>query len=148
MAHASGHIARSWRATRLLHTLTLPADGWWVKLDDRHTIGHIEDGLSPLLRARGIESLTISHLTAEDRVLTVTVADRLYRHTARNGSRPHGIVFPSKHGGGEAYACWMRNVNEGGGVSDEPITADAGRQILENDPDLLDVAQRFELRIH
>lgn len=143
-----GHIARSWRATRLIHTLTLPPDGWWVKLDDMHTIGLIEHALAPLLRARGIDGLTISHLTGEDRVLTVTVADWLYRHTAPDGSRPHGIVFPSKHGGGDSYAYWMRGVNEGGDVADEPIKADAGRPIAENDADLLDVAARFKLRIH
>lgn len=143
-----GHIARSWRATRLLHTLTLPEDGWWVQLDDMHTLGLIEENLAPLLRARGIDGLTVSHVTGEDRVLTVTIANWLYRHVARDGTRPHGIAFPSKHEGGTSYAYWMRRVNEGGGVSDEPIKADAGREIFENDPDLLDVAGRFKLRIH
>lgn len=100
----SGHVARSWRATRLMHTLTLLADGWWVQMDDMHTIGLIERELVPLLQSRGIDALTISHLTGEDRVLTVTVADWLYQHIARDGTRPHGIVFPSKHGGGVSYA--------------------------------------------
>lgn len=42
----------------------------------------------------------------------------------------------------------MWTVNDGGEIPDEPITADTGRPILENDSALVDVARRFDLRIH
>lgn len=143
-----GHIARSWRATRLLHTLTLPTSGTWVVLAQMETIGAIEQELAPLLQARGIEKLTISHLTGEDRVLTVHVATWLRNLSLADGSRPHGIVFPSKHGGGDAYVYWLPHTDDQSASVDGAISADEGSEVLENDADLVAVANRFQLRIH
>lgn len=143
-----GQIARSWRAARLLHTVTLPATGTWVALAQMDTIGAIENELAALLRTRGIDNLTISHLTGEDRIVTVHASTWLRGLTLADGTRPHGIMFPSKHGGGDAYAYWMRHVDDGGDPTGEAITADDGQEILEHDPDVVAVANRFRLRIH
>lgn len=110
------------------------------------SIGAIEGALAEVIRGRGIDRLTISHLTSEDRVLTVQVAAWLRDLVLPDGNRPLGVIYPSKHGSGDSYAYWMQD--DDGNSTHEVIGADEGTEILEGDPGLVAVAERFNLRIH
>jgi hypothetical protein len=63
-------------------------------------------------------------------------------------TRPHGIVYRSRHAGGDVHAYWLRAVDAGLPVAAEPVTADGGAPITAVDPDLLATADRFGLVIH
>ena len=150
---ASGHmppgqLARGWRTSRLMYTIAMPRAGHWVWLDSMDTLGAIERALAGQLRDNGVESLTLSALTGDNRALTVPIAAWIRGLTMDDGGRPHGIVFPSKHGGAHAYAYWMRRVDDGEPLEREPIGADSGRPIEEGDSALRTVAARFGIRVH
>lgn len=65
-----------------------------------------------------------------------------------DGARPHGIVYRSRHAGGDVHAFWLRAVDAGLPVIAEPVTADAGAPIMGADPDLRATAVRYGLTVH
>jgi hypothetical protein len=143
-----GQIARGWRVTRRMHTLTMPADGQWILLDNLATLGAIERALPELLKVHGIGALTLSELTADRREVTVRIATWARDLTMDDGQPAHGVVFPSKHGGARGYAYWLRRIDDGEPPAAEPLRADEGAEIAERDPDLVAVARRFGIRVH
>lgn len=143
-----GQLARGWRVTRRMHTLTMPADGQWILLDNLATLGAIERALPEVLESHGIGGLTLSELTADRRELTVPIATWARDVVMDDGRPAHGIVFPSKHGGARGFAYWLRRVDNGEPLAAEPVRADEGTEIGERDPDLVSVATRFGIRVH
>ena len=70
------------------------------------------------------------------------IADWVRSTTLDDDTRPHGIVYRSRHAGGDVHAYWLRAVDAGLPVTAEPVTADAGAPITAADPDLLATATR------
>lgn len=52
-------------------------------------------------------------------------------------TRPHDIVYRSRHAGGDVHAFWFAAVDCGLPAFAQPVTADAGGPITAADPDLL-----------
>ncbi len=92
--------------------------------------------------------LDLTVLYGGNRHATVDIADGVRSTTLDDGTRPHGIVYRSRHAGGDVHAYWLRAVDAGLSVIAEPVTADAGAPITEADPDLQATATRYGLSVH
>ena len=64
-----------------------------------------------------------------------------------DGTAPHGIVYRSRHAGGDVHAYWLR-LGTGQHAGTEPLTADTGTPITARDPELHDTATRYGLIVH
>ncbi len=77
-----------------------------------------------------------SEVTSGRRDVTTVLAAWIKDQVLDDGSYPIGIRFPSKHGAvgagsGFCWAFWLRRADIG--LIDDPVTANAGTEILEND---------------
>ena len=104
-------LPQAWRKERLLHSVAFPR-GWWIDITATETLTAIRNefiGGFPDEQQEIADSLTISDVTGEDRLLTTTLASMLRdRVELDDGSLPLGIRFLSKHGNpaGQSGACW------------------------------------------
>ena len=78
----------------------------------------------------------------------MAIADWVRSTVLDDPTRPHGIVYRSRHAGGDVHAYWMRAVDAGFPVTAELVTADAGAPIAAVDPNLLATAARYGLTVH
>lgn len=113
-------ISRGWRQARNLYEIKLPVDGWFVDITGAESISVITRQQSGLLRQCGLELLTLSELTDssdEQKILTTGIATWIReRVTLEDGSRPHGVVYPSKWGSTiQNWAMWLRRTDDGTG---------------------------------
>jgi hypothetical protein len=114
-------LPRAFREGRAMYEISFP-QGWWVDLTTAESLQAIgenfPDGL-PTLAGTNAESLTISDVTGDDRVLTTTLATWLRESvTLDDGSLVTGVRFHSKHGrpsdgSGICWAYWMRQADHG-----------------------------------
>ena len=144
-----GRVSAGWRIDRLLYQLTLPSDGWFVDVCGSDSIAVLNAGMQPQLEALEVSQLTIGGLLGEDRELTTVIAEWLWRQTLDDGSLPHGVSFPSKHGENwSCYAVWLRFLDDGKALHAEPTVSDAGSEIepLERNEPLKYVAELFNLQ--
>lgn len=139
--HANGHMApgwipANWRDGRLLFELTF-GSGQWVDIAHADTLHALNGALSSLLYEVDVdETLTLSEVTSGRREVTTVLAAWIKDQVLDDGSYPMGIRFPSKHGAvgagaGFCWAFWLRRTDIG--LDDDPVTANAGTEILEND---------------
>lgn len=66
-----------------------------------------------------------------------------------DGSLPHGVKYPSKHGADwSCWATWLREVDDGKDIAAEPTKADYGPEMKDcaHNSDLRDVTRLFGLR--
>ena len=138
-----GHLPRAWRTARLLYTVTHPASGWWVMLDTAESIAAVRAALGERLAAGGVTDVDLALLHGSDRPATVQIATWVRSAILDDGSAPHGIVYRSRHAGGDVHAYWLRQPDTGHPAGDEPLTADTGAPITASDPDLHDTATRY-----
>lgn len=140
-------LPRAFREGRMLYTLHFPA-GWWIDITATETIAALHELFpDPWRTAKGPleESLTLAHLTGEDRILTTAIAGVLREEVMLDdGTLPLGIEYLSKHGrpssgSGTCWAYWMRDVDSG---LAEPTTVTASTSIGENDA-ALEAAMAF-----
>jgi len=143
-----GHVPAVWRTGRLMFTVTLPTAGWWVALDAPESIAAIRSELGDRLALLGVTDLDLTVLYGGNRAATVQIADWVRSITVDDDTRPHGIVYRSRHAGGDVHAYWLRAVDAGLPLSSEAVTADVGASIPVADPDLLATATRYGLVIH
>lgn len=154
-----GTIAQGWREARLIHKMTLPLTGWFVEVEAAESISSITRGLRPVLVTAGVLSnetgredmrLTTGELKGRNRSLTTEIAGWVRAQELDDGSRPHGIVYESKHSSGWAcWAIWLRALDDGKEALAEPTKACDGQPISSpehNDP-LRRVASLFDLRV-
>ncbi|WP_435084083.1 RES domain-containing protein, partial [Gordonia hongkongensis] len=127
-------ISRGWRQSRRLYEIQLPAEGWFIDVTGANSVATINSEQPELLGALGTEQLTLSELTnssPEARTLTTGIATWIRESVVlEDGSRPHGITYPSKWGAGLTnWAMWMRRTDDGTGQ--DPIktleTAEIGK---------------------
>ncbi len=140
--HANGHmipgwIPANWRDGRLLYSLQLEA-GPWVDIAHSDTLAALNRALGSLLYEVEVkETLTLAEITSGRREVTTILASWIRDQLLDDGSYPMGIRFPSKHGAvgqgnGYCWAFWLRRADVG--LADDPVTADAGTEIRENNP--------------
>lgn len=87
--------------------------------------------------------------TSGRREVTTLLASWVRDQILDDGSYPMGIRFPSKHGAvgqgnGYCWAFWLRRVDIG--LTDDPVTTDAGTQIHEHDPAYTYALERHGIR--
>ncbi|MET3920049.1 hypothetical protein [Arthrobacter sp. UYEF20] len=149
--HANGHlipgwIPANWRDGRRVYTMRF-ASGAWVDIAHSESIAALNDALNSLLYEADIpESLTLAEVTSGRREVTTLLASWIRDQILDDGSYPMGIRFPSKYGAvgqghGYCWAFWLRRADVG--LNDDLVAADAGTEILQNDP-----AYNFALRRH
>jgi RES domain-containing protein len=152
-----GQIPADWRRGRALYTLTLPSQGWFVEVEAGETISVLNQRLPKLLTRLSVESLTLEHLysspsredSSKSRELTTSIARWLWGRNLFDGSRPLGIRYNSKFDASDVcYAIWLRAVDDGKTLDDEPTKCVGSQEITETDPDLWQAAGRLGLRIH
>lgn len=146
---APGHLPRGWRAERHLYELRMPDAGWWVDIENPDSIAAISKALGDDLASTGVDDLDLSALTGPNRESTTLIATWVRDRTLYDGSKAHGICYPSRHATGTSWAYWMRAVDDGGLLSAEPIASwdGDGSAIGADDPDLTRTAARFDITI-
>ncbi|WP_199253850.1 RES domain-containing protein [Mycolicibacterium mengxianglii] len=146
-----GSIPAGWRSERNMHQLILPTYGYFVDIAAAESISALFKNHGDVLAAAGVEHLTTSHVTSEQRALTTSIARIVHRGVLFDGSLPHGIYYMSKHDRAwECWAVWLRAVDDGKDVGSEPTKADAGTVIKKphlNRP-LKRVCDLFSLTCH
>ncbi len=142
-----GVLPAAWRAGRLMFTVTLPAAGWWVALDAPESLAAVRAGLGDRLALLGATDLDLTLLYGGNREATVQIADWVRSAALDDDSRAHGIVYRSRHAGGDVHAYWLPDVDADLPVTEELVTADAGTVIEASDPDLQATATRYGLTV-
>lgn len=148
---ASGHDAHgklpgNWRESRRLYHLTSSEDLVWFDLSTAHSLEYIDRNLGPEIAAVcGVNAVDLSHLVGGNRNLTTLIATRLRNLRLNDGGLADGIRFESRHGVGRCWAYWMRRTDDG--HDNESVVASVAQWIQVDDPDLLDVTRRFNIRV-
>jgi len=141
-----GTIPANWREGRRLYQLSSTEDPTWFDLSTTHSLAYIDRNIgSEIYKICGVKAVDLSHLLGAERKLTTLIATRLRTLRLHDGSFADGIRFTSRHGAGTCWAFWMRRTDDG--LDNEIVTSDEGSDIDATDPDLLDVTQRFNIRI-
>jgi hypothetical protein len=110
-------ISRGWRQSRRLYEIQLPANGWFIDVTGASSVATLNRERSDLLSMLGTEQLTLSELTDSSpaaKLLTTGIAAWIRDSVIlQDGSRPHGIAYPSKWGSTlENWAMWMRRTDD------------------------------------
>lgn len=120
-------IVFGWREARRQYPVTLPALGWFVDIEHHDSITALNRQMSKLLSTAAIPRLTRAHLTGDGQQSTTQIAEWVWKQELADGTRPHGIVYSSKHGSGwRCWAIWLRRVDDGLDSASEPTTAGRG----------------------
>lgn len=77
--------------------------------------------------------------------MSTRIAAWIRNQVLEDGSRPLGIEFGSKHGGGRCWAYWMRRSDDG--LGDDLASTDPGIPIQRDRTALAVVATRFGLTL-
>jgi len=136
---APGTLNAGWRHARALYELKLPNHGWFIDIQDAESLAALRRRLSHPLRVLDVSTLTLSHLTGEDRRLTTAIADWLWRVTLEDGQTAHGIKYSSKYGSNwTCWALWMRSDSADHQLTAQAIKSAPGLEIrpCQNNPDL------------
>lgn len=117
-------------------------------LDTAESIAAIRSALGERLAVGGVTDVDLALLHGPDRLATVEIAGWVRSTTLEDGTAPHGIVYRSRHAGGDVHAYWLRRLDAGHPAGTEPLAADTGVPIAAGDPDLRDTAARYGLTVH
>ncbi len=129
-------ITREWFATRLIGSIMLDVSSGsqkWLDLRSPAMYDAFDTEFEDLLLARGVDRFDASWATDADRELSQAIGDWAFR----NGY--HGIEYMSRRH--PAQSCWA--IFEGTPF----VVHDPGRPIDRDDPDLLEVARVWHLKI-
>lgn len=118
-------IGADWQMARCLHKVSMPSDGWWVRIDHRETMNQLTLDLASL-KPFDVETVKLSIVTHPDRAVTTHLADHIRNSRLFDASAPLGIVYPSNLGYGTCYAWWDRRADDGltPGVNDPSTIED------------------------
>lgn len=104
-----GHLPGSWRTRRLLYRAETRTSGPWVDIEHPDSIAAIRHHLGHTLhRDAALTTLTVANLRSDNREVTTRIASWVNHQVLNDGTTPWGIVFGSKHGGGQCFAYWPR----------------------------------------
>lgn len=144
-----GKLPSGWRDERAMYELTLPESGWLIDITHSESLAALNRECRPLLNDYRLAHITSGELLGVDRGLTTRISEWAWSRTLEDGSLPHGILFPSKHG--DDFTCvaiYLRALGDGKHVSAEPTTSDAGHGIEppSRNPALKRVTRMFDLK--
>ena len=138
-----GHLPSSWRTRRQLYEAEMRTPGPWVDIEHPDSIAAIRRNLGETLhRETALSTLTVADLRGDNREVTTRIAIWIAKQVLDDGAQPQGIIFGSKHGGGQCFAYWPRT-----GRPDALITVTASMPIDARNPALLTVAERFGITV-
>lgn len=144
---APGIISSTWRGGRRLYELSSSQELVWFDLSTAHSLEFIDRVIGPeIYKVSGEKAVDLSHILGSNRKLTTLIATRLRNLRLNDGGFADGIRFTSRHGIGVCWAFWMRRTDDG--LDNELVTSDSGVCIHDDDADLLDVTQRFNIRVN
>jgi hypothetical protein len=106
-------VGARWQMDRCVHSVSMPEQGWWVRVDHRATLDRVGMDLAPHLKDLGVALLTLSNVMGESRAVTTLIAQHIRDQDLFDGSRPLGIEFTSKTGYGTCWAWWYRRADDG-----------------------------------
>lgn len=139
-------LPRGWRDERYLYELGLPTDGWFVDITAEESVATLNREFG---HALGGSKLTTSELAASSddaKSLTTAIATWARHIILFDGSRPHGIMYPSKWGRNLMnWAIWMRRTDDG--LDGELVYERSRTEIGLHTPGLALAAQSHGLRI-
>lgn len=104
-------ISCRWQFARSIYQLTLPSNGWWVRIDHPDTLlaaqeaGRTTPGLTTDIWSGDIEG--------SERAVTTLIAEYIRGVVLDDGSRPLGIEYRSRTLIGRCYAWWDRRGDDG-----------------------------------
>lgn len=140
-----GTMPPAWRESRQAYQLSSSQKLTWFDLSTEHSLNYIDKNIGPEIYVTcGVRAVDLSHLQADERLLTTLIATRLRNLMLHDGSFADGIRFTSRHGIGTCWAFWMRRTDAV--LDNELVISDDGVPIDIDDPDLLEVTQRFGIR--
>lgn len=140
-AFAPGLMPQGWRDDRTLYELQLPADGWFVDVQQTTT-------LAALGRVMG-RSLTLAEISGSDRTLTTTIATTVHSLQLDDGTSPIGFQYYSKWGVDHlCYALWLEDdETKGDPPTGHGVRLQRSHPISLIDPDLRLAASVHNLKI-
>lgn len=136
-----GAVPAGWRYDREIRSFELSGPRWLIDVEHADSIAVIERRMEQELADAKIGHLTTSHLRADEREVTTSIAERLQAVVLEDGSQAMGIHFGTKHGGDWCAAIWL------GPTSATEVTPSPADAILVTDADMTRVADRFQLRV-
>ncbi|ADG75031.1 conserved hypothetical protein [Cellulomonas flavigena DSM 20109] len=146
-----GCVPSSWRDARLIYSLKLPGNGWWVDVEHPDTLAVLNDAVKLRLAQVGIsQPIDRGLVLGGARRATATIALYLRELVLFDGSLPLGVQWESKLGYGTNWAVWLRKVDDGvaeDASGDGVVCLDSGNEFRQDDPELLRVAKHFNVRI-
>ncbi|WP_334123351.1 hypothetical protein [Glutamicibacter sp.] len=142
-----GTFPKHWREGRRIYELSSREELVWFDLGTAHSLAYIDRNFGPeIAKTCGVKAVDLSHLLGADRKLTTLISTRLRNLWLHDGSFADGIRFTSRHGVGTCWAFWMRRTDDG--LDNDLVSASDGQAIYVDDPDLLNVTRRFNIRLH
>lgn len=138
-------ISVDWQFQRSIYEISLPSDGWWIKIDHKDTLSAFQH-LTPPVKGMtaALQFLTAGSITGNNRALTTILSQTAREQVLDNGYEPLGISFESKTLFGRCWAFWDRRVDSGLA----PGSNDLQQRFSENvgpDPDFNFIADHYEL---
>jgi len=142
-----GTFPKHWREGRRIYELSSREELVWFDLGTAHSLAYIDRNFGPeIAQTCGVKAVDLSHLLGADRKLTTLISTRLRNLWLNDGSFADDIRFTSRHGVGTCWAFWMRRTDDG--LDNDLVSASDGQAIYVDDPDLLNVSRRFNIRLH
>lgn len=144
-------ISQGWRHARTLYEMRLPTEGWFVEITGADSVSVISREQGALLARCGVERLTLSELTDstdEQKILTTGIATWIREQVVlHDGSRPHGIVYPSKWGSTlQNWAMWLRRADDGTGP--DPVSVIEASDIGRHSAPFVNAARLREMTLY
>ncbi|WP_066138016.1 hypothetical protein [Glutamicibacter mysorens] len=141
-----GTFPRNWCEGRRLYELASKEDLVWFDLSSAHSLEYIDRNFGPeISKSCDVNAVDLFHLFGANRKLTTLISTSLRNLRLHDVSFADGIRFTSRHGVGMCWALSMRRTDDG--LDSDLVVATEGQQILADDPDLLNVSQRFNIRV-
>lgn len=141
------HTPSAGREGRRIYELASKEDLVWFDLGTAHSLAYIDRNFGPeIAKTCDVKAVDLSHLLGADCKLTTLISTRLRNLRLADGSFSDGIRFTSRHGIGTCWAFWMRRTDDG--LDNDLVFASEGLEIPADDPDLLNVSQRFNIRFN
>lgn len=138
---AVGAVAADWRQRRTAVHVSLSADAIFVDVDSPVTHQFLRKELADELIALGVEDIDVGTVRGKDRRLTRALSEWTYRQQGDEGPIYSGLRYESRLG--SQWECWAV-------FDDEAIdvVATEARSITLDMPELVEIAELFELQLH
>ncbi|QYG95846.1 RES domain-containing protein (plasmid) [Iamia sp. SCSIO 61187] len=129
-------VPAGWRHKRTWARWDPPPGLQFLDIANSQTVAWLNEHARAVLATRNIGTLTVAHVTGEDRVLTRLLSAWFHNTSA---GRLAGICFPSKHG--TNLQCWA--------IYDHAAPDFiAAHPILKSDPEISTAEALFGLKFH